>query len=74
MVANASSQAGVFAGLNPASFNASDPIVLFIIQATIILSFCRLISIPLGYVKQPRVISEGMNTNDEQYDDSLLIV
>jgi hypothetical protein len=32
MVANASSQAGVFAGLNPASFNASDPIVLFIIQ------------------------------------------
>ncbi|KAG1437320.1 hypothetical protein G6F56_013165 [Rhizopus delemar] len=52
------SQAGVFAGMNPASFNSSDPIVLFIIQATIILGLCRIIAIPLGYLKQPRVISE----------------
>lgn len=28
----ASLQAGVFAGLNPAAYNPSDPIVLFIIQ------------------------------------------
>lgn len=28
----ASPQAGVFAGLNPAAYNPSDPIVLFIIQ------------------------------------------
>ncbi|KAI7904118.1 Cation/H+ exchanger [Cokeromyces recurvatus] len=51
-------QAGVFSGLNPVEFNSSDPVVLFIIQATIILIFCRLIAIPLGYLKQPRVISE----------------
>ncbi|KAI8337333.1 Sodium/hydrogen exchanger family-domain-containing protein [Blakeslea trispora] len=51
-------QAGVFAGLNPTQFNPSDPLVLFIIQATIILAFCRIIAIPLGYLRQPRVISE----------------
>jgi hypothetical protein len=28
----ATPQAGVFAGLNPASFNSRDPVVLFIIQ------------------------------------------
>lgn len=28
----ATPQAGVFSGLNPAHFNSSDPIVLFIIQ------------------------------------------
>ncbi|KAK4513784.1 uncharacterized protein ATC70_005790 [Mucor velutinosus] len=54
----ATSQAGVFAGLNPAEYNPSDPIVLFIIQTTIILVFCRIIAIPLGYLRQPRVISE----------------
>ncbi|KAI8642951.1 Sodium/hydrogen exchanger family-domain-containing protein [Parasitella parasitica] len=54
----ASPQAGVFAGLNPATYNPSDPIVLFIIQTTIILIFCRAIAIPLGYLRQPRVISE----------------
>lgn len=31
-VTTAAPQAGVFAGLNPAEFNSSDPIVLFIIQ------------------------------------------
>ncbi|CAO0792183.1 unnamed protein product [Mucor circinelloides] len=54
----ATPQAGVFAGLNPAEYNPSNPIVLFIIQTTIILVFCRLIAIPLGYLRQPRVISE----------------
>ncbi|OBZ81921.1 K(+)/H(+) antiporter 1 [Choanephora cucurbitarum] len=49
-------QAGVFAGLNPTHFNPSDPLVLFIIQATIILAFCRIIAIPLGYLKQPQFI------------------
>lgn len=29
-------QAGVFSGLNPLQFNASDPIVLFIIQVYIV--------------------------------------
>lgn len=30
----ASAQAGVFSGLNPATFNSGDPIVLFIIQVS----------------------------------------
>ncbi|KAL0090006.1 hypothetical protein J3Q64DRAFT_1727882, partial [Phycomyces blakesleeanus] len=58
MSAKAPQQAGVFAGLNPSQFNASDPIVLFIIQSTIILVFCRLLAVPLGWLKQPRVIAE----------------
>ncbi|ORY98762.1 hypothetical protein BCR43DRAFT_206553 [Syncephalastrum racemosum] len=56
----ASAQAGVFSGLNPATFNSGDPIVLFIIQVTIILAFCRILAIPLGWLRQPRVISEGI--------------
>lgn len=39
-VTTAAPQAGVFAGLNPAEFNSSDPIVLFIIQ--VILDFFHL--------------------------------
>ncbi|KAI8329538.1 Sodium/hydrogen exchanger family-domain-containing protein [Chlamydoabsidia padenii] len=58
MVKSATPQAGVFSGLNPSSFNASDPIVLFIIQLTIILTFCRALAVPLGYFRQPKVISE----------------
>ncbi|KAL9543950.1 hypothetical protein MBANPS3_007877 [Mucor bainieri] len=51
----ATPQAGVFAGLNPAEYNPSDPIVLFIIQVA---NGQTLIAIPLGYLRQPRVISE----------------
>lgn len=58
MAKGAAPQAGVFAGLNPAAFNPADPIVLFIIQVTIILVFCRLIEIPMKFLRQPRVISE----------------
>ncbi|KAG2232628.1 hypothetical protein INT48_001317 [Thamnidium elegans] len=54
----APAQAGVFSGLNPLQFNASDPIVLFIVQVTVILGFCRLIAIPLSYLRQPRIIAE----------------
>ncbi|KAI9275847.1 Sodium/hydrogen exchanger family-domain-containing protein [Phascolomyces articulosus] len=54
----ATPQAGIFAGLNPAEFNSANPIVLFIIQTVIILVFCRVLAIPLGYVRQPRVIAE----------------
>jgi hypothetical protein len=31
-MSDATPQAGVFSGMNPASFNSGDPIVLFIIQ------------------------------------------
>ncbi|CAO3591761.1 unnamed protein product [Absidia cylindrospora] len=58
MVKSATPQAGVFSGSNPSAFNPNDPIVLFIIQLTIILVFCRLLAVPLGYFRQPKVISE----------------
>ncbi|KAJ2959068.1 hypothetical protein NQZ79_g5455 [Umbelopsis isabellina] len=51
-------QAGVLAGLNPATYNSADPIVLFVIQASIIIITCRLLAIPLGKIRQPRVIAE----------------
>ncbi|KUI69661.1 K(+)/H(+) antiporter 1 [Cytospora mali] len=54
----ASPQAGVLEGGNPAKYNSSNPITLFIIQAMIIIIFCRLLHYPLSYLGQPRVIAE----------------
>lgn len=51
-------QAGVLAGMNPTTYNSADPIVLFAIQASIIIITCRLLAIPLGKLRQPRVIAE----------------
>jgi hypothetical protein len=51
-------QAGIFEGLNPTVYNASDPIVLFIIQAAIVISLTRLLYWPLSKIHEPRVIAE----------------
>ncbi|KAF3040235.1 K(+)/H(+) antiporter [Didymella heteroderae] len=51
-------QAGVLEGVNPVHFDAKHPIILFIIQASIIIIFCRLLGWPLSKIRQPRVISE----------------
>ncbi|KAI9741579.1 MAG: K(+)/H(+) antiporter [Claussenomyces sp. TS43310] len=51
-------QGGVLDGVNPTKYNASNPIILFIIQAGIIIIFCRLLHYPLSKVRQPRVIAE----------------
>ncbi|CAO3612572.1 unnamed protein product [Mucor fragilis] len=58
MDSKAPPQAGVFSGLNPTAVNPANPITLFIIQAVIILVFCRILAVPLAYLKQPRVIAE----------------
>jgi hypothetical protein len=39
--AKAPPQAGVFEGLNPAKYNANNPIILFITQAAIVIALCR---------------------------------
>lgn len=52
------SQAGVLEGANPVTYQKSNPIQLFIIQATIIIVFCRILHYPLSYLNQPRVIAE----------------
>ena len=54
----ATSQSGVLDGHNPIVYNASNPIELFIVQAGIIIIFCRLLHYPLMYLGQPRVIAE----------------
>ncbi|KAK3312687.1 Sodium/hydrogen exchanger family-domain-containing protein [Apodospora peruviana] len=53
-----SSQGGIFEGLNPSVYNPADPIVLFIIQASIVISLTRLLYWPLSKIKEPKVIAE----------------
>ena len=54
----ATPQGGVFEGVNPTHFDSSNPIVLFIIQAALVIILTRLIHFPLTYMRQPRVIAE----------------
>ncbi|KAF4993258.1 hypothetical protein FGRMN_6622 [Fusarium graminum] len=51
-------QGGILEGLNPIHYNPKDPIALFIIQAIVIIIFCRLLQWPLSKFGQPRVIAE----------------
>ncbi|RYP76476.1 hypothetical protein DL771_001710 [Monosporascus sp. 5C6A] len=51
-------QGGILEGVPPNAYIPSNPIQLFIIQAGIIIIFCRLLHYPLSLVGQPRVIAE----------------
>ncbi|KAJ6264653.1 hypothetical protein Dda_0802 [Drechslerella dactyloides] len=51
-------QTGIIGGANPQHYNKNDPIVVFIIQAIIIVVLCRLLHWPLSKIRQPRVIAE----------------
>ncbi|KAF2089128.1 hypothetical protein K490DRAFT_64333 [Saccharata proteae CBS 121410] len=53
-----SPQGGIIEGANPTVYNPKDPITMFIIQAGIIIIFCRLLHYPLQKLRQPRVIAE----------------
>ena len=48
----------VIGGRNPLIYATSNPLTLFLIQAFIILSICRLAHFPLSYFHQPRVVAE----------------
>lgn len=54
----ATPQGGVFEDVNPTHWDPSNPIVLFIIQASIVIILTRIIHFPLTYIRQPRVIAE----------------
>lgn len=54
----ASPQGGILEGGNPSHYDPKNPIIIFIIQAGIILVFCRLLHYPLSLLRQPRVIAE----------------
>ncbi|EKM59486.1 uncharacterized protein PHACADRAFT_250007 [Phanerochaete carnosa HHB-10118-sp] len=56
--AAAPQQAGVFVGLNPATYNANDPFPLWVIQVVIIMAMIQLLHLFLSRIRQPRVISE----------------
>lgn len=51
-------QTGVLGGRNPIEYSTSDPLALFLVQAFIIISLCRIIQVPLSWINQPRVIAE----------------
>ncbi|KAK5126672.1 hypothetical protein LTR85_009606 [Meristemomyces frigidus] len=54
----AAPQGGILEGGNPSVYDKKNPIIIFIIQAGIILVFCRLLHYPLSRLRQPRVIAE----------------
>lgn len=54
----ATPQGGILEGMDPSIYNSRYPIVTFIIQAGIILIFCRIIHWPLSKIRQPKVIAE----------------
>ncbi|KAJ5731908.1 hypothetical protein N7493_003389 [Penicillium malachiteum] len=56
-MARASAQ-GILQGGDPAKYDSSNPIVMFIIQAGIIIILCRLVHWPLSKIRQPTVIAE----------------
>lgn len=51
-------QGGILEGMNPIHYSPKDPIALFIIQACVIIIFCRILHYPLSRFGQPRVIAE----------------
>ncbi|KAI1343021.1 K+/H+ antiporter 1 [Xylariaceae sp. FL0016] len=51
-------QGGILEGVLPNAYSTSSPIQLFIIQACIIIIFCRILHYPLSLLGQPRVIAE----------------
>lgn len=51
-------QGGLFEGSNPSEFDPKNPVVLFIIQASLVIILTRAIHFPLAYLRQPRVIAE----------------
>ncbi|KAA1466519.1 cation/H+ exchanger [Dentipellis sp. KUC8613] len=56
--AQAPEQAGLFAGLNPATYNPNDPFPLWVIQTIIIIAMSQFLALFLGRIRQPRVIAE----------------
>ncbi|KAL6717665.1 hypothetical protein ACLMJK_005580 [Lecanora helva] len=54
----APAQGGILQGANPSVYDPKNPIIVFIIQAGIIIIFCRLLHLPLSKIRQPRVIAE----------------
>ncbi|WBW72046.1 plasma membrane potassium ion/proton antiporter Kha1 [Schizosaccharomyces osmophilus] len=48
----------IFKGQNVVEYSTSDPLLLFIVQAILIIGLSRLLHFPLSFLQQPRVIAE----------------
>ncbi|PHH74956.1 hypothetical protein CDD80_2737 [Ophiocordyceps camponoti-rufipedis] len=51
-------QGGVLEGANPVHYDPANPIILFIIQTSLIVIVCHALHWPLSKIRQPRVIAE----------------
>ncbi|KAI8603211.1 Sodium/hydrogen exchanger family-domain-containing protein [Dissophora ornata] len=58
MASTSTAPGSIITGLNPTTVNLSDPFVLFVIQAVIIIGLCYILHFGLRRLNQPRVISE----------------
>lgn len=54
----APAQGGVLEGANPVEYNPSNPVILFIVQVSLIVIVCHALHWPLSKIRQPRVIAE----------------
>lgn len=54
----AAEQGGILSGDNPASYNPSDPLRLWVIQLILIVGMTQLLSLFFSRIRQPRVIAE----------------
>ncbi|ODQ80084.1 hypothetical protein BABINDRAFT_27736, partial [Babjeviella inositovora NRRL Y-12698] len=50
--------AGIVAGMNPFTYEASSPYTLFLFQAFFIITLCQIVHYPLSKIRQPKVIAE----------------
>jgi Kef-type K+ transport system membrane component KefB len=51
-------QGGILEGGNPTIYDPKNPIILFIIQASLVIVLTRILHFPLSKLRQPRVIAE----------------
>lgn len=58
LVARAAPDGSIISGADPTKVSTSDPIRLFIIQASIVIIFTRILAFFLAKIKQPSVIAE----------------
>lgn len=52
------SQGGILEGINPTTYDPKNPIILFIIQASIVIGLTRALYWPLAKINQPPVMAE----------------
>lgn len=58
MAGSNTTSSSVLMGNNPTTYDKANPIVIFLIQATIVIIFCRILHFGLARLRQPRVIAE----------------